>query len=253
MKKSSLLLPSILYALTILLAGWVPPVYAMHIAEGFLPMSWAGLWWVICLPFLFLGLKSLRKTVQDNPKLKIFLALAGAFIFVISALKIPSVTGSCSHPTGTGLCAILFGPTITTVMGFIVLIFQALLLAHGGLTTLGANTASMAIVGPLVSYGLYWLILKVHGPRWLAIFTAACLGDLATYITTSLQLALAFPDPSGGIAAAAAKFMSIYAVTQIPLAVSEGILTVIIFNLLTAYGKEELDELGILKEGVAVK
>ncbi|MEN6459867.1 MAG: energy-coupling factor ABC transporter permease [Syntrophomonas sp.] len=249
--KSSLLLPSILYALTILLAGWVPPVYAMHIAEGFLPMSWAGLWWVICLPFLFLGLKSLRKTVSDNPKLKIFLALAGAFIFVISALKIPSVTGSCSHPTGTGLCAILFGPTITTVMGFIVLIFQALLLAHGGLTTLGANTTSMAIAGPLVSYGLYWLILKAHGPRWLAIFTAACLGDLAAYITTSLQLALAFPDPSGGITAAAAKFMSIYAVTQVPLAVSEGILTVIIFNLLTAYGKEELDELGVLKEGAA--
>jgi cobalt/nickel transport system permease protein len=138
-------------------------------------------------------------------------------------------------------------------MGFIVLIFQALLLAHGGLTTLGANTASMAIVGPFVSYGLYWLILKAHGPRWLTIFTAACLGDLATYITTSIQLALAFPDPSGGIMAAAVKFMSIYAVTQIPLAVSEGILTVIIFNLLTAYGKEELDELGVLNEGMAVK
>jgi len=252
-KKSSLLITSILYALVILLVGWVPPVYAMHIAEGFLPMSWAGIWWVICLPFLFLGLKSLRKTVQDNPKLKILLALSGAFIFVLSALKIPSVTGSCSHPTGTGLCAILFGPYITTVMGFIVLIFQALLLAHGGLTTLGANTASMAIVGPFVSYGLYWLIMKAKGPRWLAVFTAACLGDLATYITTALQLAVAFPDPSGGVILAAAKFMSIYAVTQIPLAISEGILTVIVFNLLTANGKEELEELGVLCAGVDIE
>jgi cobalt/nickel transport system permease protein len=252
-KKSSLLIRAFLYALVILLAGWAPPAYAMHVAEGFLPMSWAGFWWIICLPFLFLGLKSLKKTVQDNPKLKIFLALAGAFIFVLSALKIPSVTGSCSHPTGTGLCAILFGPAITTVMGFIVLIFQSLLLAHGGLTTLGANTTSMAIVGPFVSYGLYWLILKANGSRWLAVFTAACLGDLATYVTTGLQLALAFPDPTGGIMVSAAKFMSIFAVTQIPLAISEGILTVIIFNLLTANGKEELDELGVLDEGVAVK
>lgn len=252
-KKLFLLKMSVLYAAAILLVAWVPAAYAMHIAEGFLPMSWAGLWWVICLPFLFFGIKSLKKTVQANPKLKILLALAGAFIFVLSALKIPSVTGSCSHPTGTGLCAILFGPTITTVMGFIVLIFQALLLAHGGITTLGANTTSMAIVGPFISYALYRLILKAKGPRWLAVFTAATLGDLMTYVTTAFQLAFAFPDHTGGILAAAAKFMTIYAVTQIPLAISEGILTVIIFNLLTAYGKDELSELGALHEEVAVK
>ena len=67
---------------------------------------------------------------------------------MLSALKIPSVTGSCSHPTGTGLGAVLFGPGVMTVLGTIVLLFQALLLAHGGLTTLGANVFSMAIVGP---------------------------------------------------------------------------------------------------------
>ncbi len=60
-------------------------------------------------------------------------------MFVLSALKIPSVTGSCSHPTGVGLGAIMFGPSVMFVLGTIVLIFQALLLAHGGITTLGAN------------------------------------------------------------------------------------------------------------------
>ncbi len=34
-------------------------------------------------------------------------------------------------------------------------------LAHGGLTTLGANTFSMAIAGPFVSYGVYKLSLKL--------------------------------------------------------------------------------------------
>ena len=33
----------------------------------------------------------------DNRKIITVLAMAGAFIFVISSLKIPSVTGSCSH------------------------------------------------------------------------------------------------------------------------------------------------------------
>ena len=62
--------------------------------------------------------------------------MAAAFIFVISSLKIPSVTGSCSHMTGTALGAILFGASPVAVLGIIVLLFQAILLAHGGLTTL---------------------------------------------------------------------------------------------------------------------
>jgi cobalt/nickel transport system permease protein len=227
-------------------------IFAMHIAEGFLPLGWAAFWWIICLPFLWLGLRSISKTIQHEPRLKILLALTGAFVFILSALKIPSVTGSCSHPTGIGLCAILFGPTISTVIGVIVLLFQALLLAHGGLTTLGANATSMAIVGPLVSVGLYWLVLKMKGPNWLAVFCAAALGDLATYCMTALQLALAFPDPAGAFMAALAKFMGIFSLTQIPLAISEGILTVIIFTLLTTYSKEELFQLGVLVKGVSV-
>ena len=42
--------------------------------------------------------------------------------------------------TGTGLGAILFGPSAVSILGLIVLLFQAILLAHGGLTTIGANT-----------------------------------------------------------------------------------------------------------------
>ena len=76
------------------------------------------------------------------------LGLCGAFAFVLSSLKIPSVTGSCSHPTGVGLAAILFGPSVACIMALIVLLFQALLLAHGGLTTLGANVFSMGVAGP---------------------------------------------------------------------------------------------------------
>lgn len=89
----------------------------------------------------------MKNKVKENRRNLTLIAMSGAFIFVISSLKIPSVTGSCSHMTGTGLGAILFGPASVSVLGVIVLLFQALLLAHGGLTTLGANTFSMAIAG----------------------------------------------------------------------------------------------------------
>ena len=211
-------------------------VSAMHIMEGFLPPVWAISWGVLCIPFIVIGLFSINKTLRENPRLKIYLAMAGAFAFVLSALKIPSVTGSCSHPTGLGLGTILFGPTAMSVLGLIVLLFQAILLAHGGLTTLGANTFSMAVVGPIVAFATYKLVKKAKGPQWLAVFLAAALGDLLTYMVTSVQLALAFPAEVGGFAASLAKFMGIFAVTQIPLAISEGILTVLIFNAIAAYG-----------------
>ena len=127
-----------------------PRAFAMHIMEGYLPVSHSLVWFAICLPFWFMGFKSLKKTVAEHPKSISIIAIAGAFIFVISSLKIPSVTGSCSHMTGTGLAAILFGPTPVAILGSIVLIFQALLLAHGGLTTLGANTFSMALVSSVL-------------------------------------------------------------------------------------------------------
>lgn len=222
--------------------------FAMHIMEGFLPPQWCIAWGAICIPFIVIGYFSLKEKIKLNPKIKMLIAMVGAFAFVLSALKIPSVTGSCSHPTGVGLGAILFGPTIMSVLGLIVLIFQALLLAHGGLTTLGANTFSMAIVGPLVSYFLYRLLKKLNVSLSISVFLAAMLGDLMTYITTAFQLAMAFPDKVGGFMASLAKFMSIFAVTQLPLAVSEGILTVIVFNLLTKYNIEELNELDIISK-----
>lgn len=241
-----------LYAL-LAMAILARPAYAMHIAEGFLPFNWAALWFIVVLPFWFWGLRSIRRTVKSNPSLKMLLGLAGAYTFVLSALKIPSVSGSCSHPTGVGLGAILFGPAAMSILGGIVLLFQALLLAHGGLSTLGANTFSMAVVGPFVAYGLYRLVRRLGGSMAIAVFLAATLGDLMTYVTTSLQLALAFPAPAGGVAASLLKFMGIFAVTQLPLAISEGFLTVIVFNLLTAYNKNELEELSILPGKTVVR
>lgn len=211
---------------------------AMHIMEGYLPGKWAIIWGVACIPFLIVGIKNLDKVMKGNTDAKVLLGLAGGFVFVLSALKIPSVTGSCSHPTGVGLGAILFGPTIMTVVGAIVLLFQALLLAHGGLTTIGANIFSMAIVGPLVSYGIYISLKNKNINRGFVVFLAAALGDLLTYVVTATQLAIAFPDPVSGLIGSLVSFLTVFAVTQIPLAIVEGIITVIVYNFLVEYKKE---------------
>lgn len=224
--------------------------FSMHIMEGFLPAGWCIAWGALCVPFIVVGTFTIKHKTKDNPKIKMLIAMVGAFAFVLSALKLPSVTGSSSHPTGVGLGAILFGPSIMSVLGLIILIFQALLLAHGGITTLGANTFSMAIAGPIISYLLYRFLKKLKVSQSISIFLCAAIGDLCTYITTSAQLALAFPDKTGGFITSFEKFISIFALTQIPLAISEGLLTVIIFNLLTKYNKTELLELNVLSKEI---
>jgi cobalt/nickel transport system permease protein len=150
--------------------------------------------------------------------------------------------------TGTGLSAILFGPCITGILGIIVLIFQSILLAHGGLTTLGANTFSMAIAGPIVTYLIYKAGKKLKLNKKATVFLAAAVGDLFTYCVTSVQLAVAYPSESGGVLASALEFLGVFAPTQLPLAIVEGLLTVLIVVALENYAVPELKSVGFIEE-----
>ncbi|WP_457612061.1 energy-coupling factor ABC transporter permease, partial [Methanocaldococcus sp.] len=74
----------------------------MHIMDGYLPIKWCIFWYIIAIIFWILGIRQLRKILNENPEAKPLIALSGAYMFVLSSLKMPSVTGSCSHPCGNG-------------------------------------------------------------------------------------------------------------------------------------------------------
>ena len=197
----------------------------MHIMEGMLPYPWFVIWWVITAIILVFGIYQLNKIVRKDREILPLLAVSGAFIFVLSSLKLPSaVSMSSSHPTGTGLSTITFGPLITTVLSAIVLLFQAVLLAHGGISTLGANCFAMGFFGPLLAWGLYKTLQKTKISIYLTIFLAVFVADLGSYIMTSFQLALAhgMENLSG--------FLMIFAATQVPLAILEGLIIAVAFK-----------------------
>lgn len=237
MKKYQKLLFVALYALLTVLS--MTSVSAMHIMEGFLPPIWCVIWFLVFLPFFIYGLYKIKKIVTEKPESKTMLALSGAFIFILSSLKIPSVTGSSSHPTGVGLGTAMFGPSVISVLGTICLLFQALLLAHGGLTTLGANAFSMAVVGPFVGYFVYKFAKSIKVSTRASLFLCAVIADLATYATTSIQLGLVFPDAETGFIGSSIKFLGVFLTTQIPIAIVEGLLTVILYNLISENVKEK--------------
>ena len=192
----------------------------MHVMEGFLDPIWCVVWFALAIPFVVLGAKKIIELMREHPEHKMTVALSGAFIFLLSSLKLPSVTGSSSHPTGTGLSAVLYGVCATSFLATIVLIFQALLLAHGGITTLGANIFSMGIAGPALGI-LIWLLLgKTKAGIPVRLLAATLVADLFTYVVTAFQMTL----NHGQSLDAFVSFLTNYAVTQVPLALMEGIL-----------------------------
>ena len=220
----------------------------MHIMEGFLPWQWCVIWWIIAIPFLVMGFIQLRSLIRKDRDYLPLLGVCGAFIFILSALKLPSVTGSCSHPTGTGLSTMCFGVCITSILGAIVLLFQSLLLAHGGLSTLGANMVSMAIGGPIAGYAVYRLLKDTSVNIYITVFLVTAVADLVTYVITSLELALAYPAQVGGIVASFEAFFVIFAVTQIPLAIVEGCVLALVFKYIVTLKPDILIKLNVFSE-----
>ena len=229
----------------------------MHIMEGFLPTPWWQIWFAVSIPVIMYGIHKLNRLVKEKREILPLLAVAGAFVFVLSSLKLPSVTGSCSHPTGTGIAAIMFGPAISAVLGTIVLIYQALFLAHGGLTTLGANVFSMGIVGPVVAYLVYKAGMKANLNFYLVVFLATAFGNWATYVTTSVELALAFPAGGAltlaGFMSSFGKFATIFAITQLPLAIMEGAVSALLFKYVINIKSDILVEMKVIEDKVVKK
>lgn len=224
------------------------PAMAMHIAEGILPAPWAAFWFVLSFPFLAWGLRDLRLRSERVPYTKPMVGLVGAAVFIISCMPIPVPTaGTCSHPCGTGLAAIFIGPWLTVVVASVALVLQALFLAHGGLSTLGADIFSMGITGAFVGCGVFVIAKRLKLGWFTAAFLAGTLSDWATYAVTSFQLASAFHG-DGSLVNMLATILVAFVPTQLPLGILEGFLCVGAYRFVQA---RRPDLIGLRMEGVA--
>jgi len=219
----------------------------MHISEGLLPPAWAASWFGAAAPFLYAGLRRIERRWREDPSYKPMVGLMGAAVFVISLLPIPvPIVGTCSHPCGTPLAAILLGPLASSVLASVALLLQALFLAHGGLSTWGANILSMGVVGSFVGYGAWRLSRRIGGSLFISAFVAGLLGDWATYAATALILALGI---HGGHPPVGAFFTILlaFAPTQIPLGALEGILYGLMVRYLERARPELLQRFGLVE------
>ena len=224
---------------------------AMHVSEGILPFSWAAFWFLTAVPFLSFGLYRLKKLSREDLSFKPLVGLLAAFVFIISCMPVPVPTaGTCSHPCGTGLSAILVGPGISILIAFAALLIQALFLAHGGLSTLGANAMAMGVMGSFAGYFTFRILRTVRVNLAVAGFLAGLLADWATYSMTSLILALGIRGDAS-FSSIFTKILIAFIPTQLPLGILEGAMTAGMVILLSKKRPDLLVKMRVLKSSEA--
>ncbi len=219
----------------------------MHITEGILPLKWAGVWYVVSAPFVAMGLMVLKAKTKGDITFKIMLGMVGAAVFVISCMPVPVPTaGTCSHPCGTGISGILLGPIMSIFVTSIALLIQALFMAHGGITTWGADIVSMGIVGSYAGFLTFrgLTFLRVHPV--ISAFVAGVLADWATYLTTSFELASALKG-DGSFWTLFWTILVAFIPTQLPLGILEGAMTGGMVGFMLKRRPDILRRFGIIK------
>lgn len=230
----------------------VSNAHAMHISEGILPFNWAALWSIIAVPFVAYGLYRLRKLSAVDLSFKPLVGLMAAVVFIISCMPIPVPTaGSCSHPCGTAISGILVGPAISILVAAVALLIQALFLAHGGLSTWGANIISMGVMGPFAGFLTFKALRSMKINMAVSGFVAGLLADWATYFTTSIELASGIKGNSPFMPLFW-KILIAFIPTQLPLGILEGAMTAGMIVLLYKKRPDLLVRMKVLKGDEAV-
>src|SRR4249920_2582284 len=125
----------------------------MHIPDGYLSPSTCATLYVAAAPFWYIALQRVRRLLTT--RLVPLLAVFSAFSFVIMMFNLPLPGGTTGHAVGMGIISIVLGPWASIIAISIALLIQAVFFGDGGITTFGANSLNMAIVGSLVAYWTY--------------------------------------------------------------------------------------------------
>lgn len=128
----------------------------MHIPDGYLSPQTCAITYAIAIPFWYFAFQRVKRLLHT--RMVPLLAVFSAFSFVIMMFNLPLPGGTTGHAVGMGIVSIVLGPWASIVAISIALLIQAVFFGDGGITTFGANSLNMAIVGSLVAYWTYSLI-----------------------------------------------------------------------------------------------
>ncbi len=218
----------------------------MHLAEGVLPLGQAIGWSVVAAPVVAWSIRGAQGDTAPPP---VIMAGVTSLLFAATLLPLPvPVVGATSHICLTPVLALVGGVRHIVWPTFFVLVLQAVFFAHGGLTTLGVNTLTLGVLGPLTAAGLWGLLQKLGAASGLGLALSCGLGDLSVYVADAAVLALGLSNVAAPTTTLTAVLLG-FAPVQVPLAVLEAIASVGIVRLLASRRPDLLpDSLRALRE-----
>ncbi|WP_440956404.1 cobalt transporter CbiM [Methanosarcina sp. Mfa9] len=151
----------------------------MHISDGVLsvPVITAG--WAVTIVLVIFSLWWSKKYFDIAEEIPKFSVMAGAF-FVASLIHI-TIGPTCVHLIFNGLLGVILGPLAYLAM-VIGLTLQALLLQHGGVTTIGINSLNVGLPAIIC----YLIFKKGHDKGISTPLLGAFCGGFAIVITVVL-------------------------------------------------------------------
>jgi len=174
----------------------------MHIPDGYLSPSTCATLYACAASGWYAALRRVRRMLGTRtiPLVSVF----AAFSFVVMMFNIPLPGGTTGHAVGVAVAAIVLGPWGAILAISIALAIQALFFGDGGITTFGANSFNMAIVGSLVAYGVYRaLAARSEARSARRVWAAAIAGYVAinaSALITAVELGIQptlFHDAAG--------------------------------------------------------
>lgn len=148
----------------------------MHLPDGIVPLNQAIIYWVITLIIVCIFFYKFSKDEQKEKRI-VSIAIFSVFTITITSLSIPSPLGVPIHFFLIPLVAILLGPLSSSIVSFISLLMQAIMLNMGGITILGANFIVMGLILSYVCYAFFMLLENLN--KKFAIFASTIIGIMA--------------------------------------------------------------------------
>ena len=145
----------------------------MHLPDGIISIEQAAFYWIITLVIISIFFYKFSKD-ENKQKRIVSIALFSVFTMVVTSVSVPSPLGVPIHFFLIPMVAILLGPLSSTIVSFVTLIMQALVLNMGGITSLGANFIVMCFILSIATYGFYKVFMYVN--EKVAIFASTIIG-----------------------------------------------------------------------------
>ncbi len=205
----------------------------MHIPDGFLDVKTVFITNTFSFLALFYSIKKIIKKI--NPERVPLLGLSASFVFLISSISFPVPYGTSVHLSGAFFVSLILGPLSAFFIVFLSLFLQALILSHGGILTIGANSFNIAFISSIFGFYIYKFFLKIF-PKFknLFIFLVSILVISLSSLFVTVELSI-----SGKISLYKSFFPMIF--THFIAGIIEGIFTVFMINFLKGVKPEILE------------